>query len=204
MLTLLKRLEKPTLPAEDMAFVQEVRSVLGFEILDNPHTEIFDKIGLYPFTEASVQEYKDAMIKKASAGQWSTKQTGIISTGSFLACVICIVLGMFCGVHNSVGLGWGLGGLAIFFLLCVIYFGSLETARKVYFWNLMHLKDYQGKVPEYALQTALDIRKYSKEGYIGIDHLEEHTDPFLVWRIGGKQYHLEVWNEPTYKQQRQV
>jgi len=71
-------------------------------------------------------------------------------------------------------------------------------------------------VPEFVLQTALDVKKIDPSCVLYVDQLiaipAERTkrepislDPFLVAVTqDGQEHYLEVWNEPGFKQQRMI
>lgn len=80
-----------------------------------------------------------------------------------------------------------------------------------YSWVKTNIKQYQGQVPEFALQTALDIKKRCPNVEIFIDELVAQqvptNDPFLVVKPNTKsykEYYVEVWNEPRYRQERET
>ena len=68
----------------------------------------------------------------------------------------------------------------------------------------------ENAIPEFALQTACDLKERFPNFTFGIDVLEEKKeqpityDPFLWMRGDWDVYYLEVWNEPGYKQERMV
>lgn len=75
-------------------------------------------------------------------------------------------------------------------------------------WGIVPLKGYERPVPEFALQSAVDISKRCHFGTFHICELSRTHDPFLIWRIPTSKsgewmdLYLEVWNEPNFKGKR--
>lgn len=88
------------------------------------------------------------------------------------------------------------------------------------YWVTVAIKDTKNPVPEFALQTAMDYVKAVQSSpdlryYKTSVHVEEYylrdvqpADPFLVVSLTSPDgrltdsRHVEVWNEPKYKQER--
>ena len=68
------------------------------------------------------------------------------------------------------------------------------------------IKKYASPIPEFALETALAVKKEIPSATILIDEYRDRhyvsCDPFLVVRIGENFYYLEVWNETKFKGKR--
>jgi len=72
-------------------------------------------------------------------------------------------------------------------------------------WVAVSIKKFKKPVPEFALQTALDIKERCPEIEFEIEELTPTPCPFLVAVLpDGSRYHLEVWNEPDFKKPRTV
>jgi hypothetical protein len=71
-------------------------------------------------------------------------------------------------------------------------------------WEVVCIKGYHLPIPEFALQTAIDVKTACPEVALFIEELRTTKDPFLVAKLGGETYYLEVWNEPGFKQERVV
>ncbi len=81
-------------------------------------------------------------------------------------------------------------------------------------WARIPIAQYAMAVPEFALQTLVDIKEACPEAEIFVYQMEivreEHRyaertpidDPFLAAAIGDQVYYLEVWNEPKFVQER--
>lgn len=101
------------------------------------------------------------------------------------------------------------GLIGILCTLCTLAFESLS-------WRLSPLgthRIYAGIIPEFALQTAIDIKTKFPDAELFVEELVpdrtvfDHLmlDPFLVLRLpDGQHLHLEVWSEPGFKQVRTV
>ena len=62
-------------------------------------------------------------------------------------------------------------------------------------------------VPEFALQTAVDLKERCPKASFYIEELGiklRRLDPFLVVEYAGLRYYVEVWNEPNFEQKREV
>lgn len=95
--------------------------------------------------------------------------------------------------------------------------GRWDEVRTTFSWEqkplLQHVKGaYTQPVPEFALQTACDLKEKLPHLEFFVEELVRKTertrkpmDPFLVVRdSSGTNYYLEVWNEPGYKHERMV
>jgi hypothetical protein len=75
-------------------------------------------------------------------------------------------------------------------------------------WDMDTIASYRRPIPEFALQTAVDIRDAHPDAELLICELAENRtvrDPFLVLRLpDGRDLYLEVWNEPGFKRAREV
>lgn len=65
---------------------------------------------------------------------------------------------------------------------------------------------YTSAIPEFALHTAVQVKKALPECEIFIDELVigRVPEPFLVVKYGDTMEWLEVWDEPTFKGQREA
>ena len=127
--------------------------------------------------------------------------------------ILFVVSGIGSLGWNSWGLSWWWGVSSA--LICAISFAALRmfdtlivaTAK----WRRITLSSYGKPVPEFALQTAVDIAEHTGTSEVDfyIDQLvvnERTLDPFLVVRCkkDTTDYYLEVWNEPKFKQEREI
>lgn len=191
----------------------EVRDVLGYQrLLQHQHAvqelsrleETLTRLDIRPFTQASVDAYK----RKC---EWLvTPLWGRLANVSF-ALGFVVVLVAFPSLVISALLSWA---AASFFLAVAALLGTvvgisglvLGTFRlRERKWVMHELSSYTEPVPEFALQTALDIKRINPEVEFYICSLEERrvvVDPFLVMRVKEnglrRDYYLEVWNESAF------
>ena len=72
-------------------------------------------------------------------------------------------------------------------------------------WEFMEISKYKRWIPDFILPKAVEIKKAFPEVEIGVFHLDETPDPFLVARIdngkyGHFTYYIDVWDEPRFEQ----
>lgn len=72
---------------------------------------------------------------------------------------------------------------------------SARVAR----WNTHTLENYSKPVPEFALDTALKIKRACPEAEFQIEELEVVPDPFLIVMLGITRRYVEVWDEPKFE-----
>ena len=74
-------------------------------------------------------------------------------------------------------------------------------------WRATELSKYKKAVPSYVLHTALRVHDKMPDAKFMVDELVVETrtpDPFLFVQIGTKtRYYLDVWDEPSFKGERQ-
>lgn len=169
-------------------------------------TRIEKATGLRPFTHQSVAAYKEEARRAAN-------RRAPLGVAWFLASVFGVVVSGCClFATGSVTAGvnwWFLLPLAACLASTVSAVDWCRRTAGRWGWNHHGIRTYQEPVPEFVLQTALDVTKE-----FGLSALNDHfaicalqrerasADPFLVFYYKGDTYHLEVWNEPGYKQQR--
>ncbi len=69
-------------------------------------------------------------------------------------------------------------------------------------WSRKPLDKYEGMVPEFALQRALDIKKECPKAKFHVDALTKVPDPFLVVTLGDEEFFVDVWMEPDFHAKR--
>ncbi|PQO35672.1 hypothetical protein C5Y96_08415 [Blastopirellula marina] len=157
-----------------------------------------------PFTAESVEKYKRSCEVPPSllAMTLVNYAAGI----GLVAAIVCLPILVVSAVTLNSSLSFYLA-LAILvgggFLVVSAAIGDRYVIDRT--WMMYDLAHYTEPVPEFALQTALDIKKRHPEVSFYICSLEENRmvlDPFLVMRVpdGGwhRDYYLEVWNEPKF------
>ena len=161
---------------------------------------VFEKLGIQPFDDDAVEAYKRR--KERRANKWMFVWLGVALVGM-------VSIAPFSVMAHMVNGWWGIGGL----VGLVALVGGFVTACnvRIHEWSWRELQLYSSPVPEFALQTAIDV---SRE--LGLPHAHEWfvdelrarqrpaADPFLVLRCAGREFYLEVWNEPDFKAKREV
>jgi hypothetical protein len=160
-----------------------------------------------PFTEESVQKYK----RKRSSGTFmGLRITEDLCTFFGVIGLVVLVLPAFVLVPSAVMayfniIPWAVTGVAGLIMVAGLLLGGISVLldnRRSLRWVKIPICDYDKPIPEFALSTALAIKKEFNEGRFFIDELVGDEDPFLVWRYQGWDYYLHVWNEPKFRGQR--
>lgn len=231
----LKRAELPerknTDPFSD--FAKQCKKKLGYErayadsknlTLQMQAESVLHRMGIKPLQ--GVDEYCDWR-RKTDGYKWM-RETGHaphVFAPVIIACSVAAILAIIGSAH-WIGIGHAMLGpvilplcgsvLSLIFAACYWKFCSFVDERFDWRWYTLgtsnNWRPYPDPVPEFALQTALDVKEQLDKGNI------EHTwwvyelndrgprsyDPFLTLRVGEKNYFLEVWNEPKFNEQRSV
>lgn len=90
------------------------------------------------------------------------------------------------------------------------YREAKEKKNPGFSWEDCPIEEYTRPIPEFALQTAMDLKKLLPGATFQIDELVEDKnvgDPFLVMTYPGDDgdeylYYMEVWNEPGFSGER--
>ncbi|MEW4565845.1 hypothetical protein AB1K70_25235 [Bremerella sp. JC770] len=163
-----------------------------------------------PFTPRSVRKYKEACEVNPSTlwprvvdsvmGLSFMLAMGAMGGLFFSALLMDTMLSFYCAVTV-------IGGVVLGFVFANLSNPSLVRRQ----WKLHELAAFTEPVPEYALQTALDIKKKHPCVSFYVDVLEENrivVDPFLVMRVHSgnviQDYYLEVWNESAFCGEREA
>lgn len=172
----------------------------------------FQKYDIRPFTQESIDNYK----------YYTTDFINVIANVGF---VTTIVMAWIAAAHIVVLCGWtvlsyfkpeftnllanqfvAMGALA-FAALALTALGISAYCDRYRNWTKVRYNDYAYQIPEFVLQTAIDIKKDLPDANLYIDQLTVANftvDPFLVVNYKQKDYYVEVWNEPKYKQKRTI
>ena len=175
--------------------------------------EALIKLQIEPFSESTVAIYKEKMARQIAPG-------AVVLERLDNAVIICFLFGLLISMVSLVTgaafsifwtpQNWMWYTFAVSLLITMISFiASYLTGNKAVFgeWVKVPLHQYKLLVPEFALQTALDIKKEYSDVKLYVEELrleKVKLDPFLVAEDPeGNQYYLEVWNEPGFKQKRE-
>jgi uncharacterized integral membrane protein len=159
-----------------------------------------NKAGVRPFTSESVESYQQAMIDQE-----------VTSLGGILVAVMTAMLSVALAVTLSavfdLAWWWVMWPAIVGILAALVTIGGLgmnnEIRRRG--WTRTSLRRYAKPVPEFALQTALDIREQCPYAKFYVVELEETPDPFLAVTVEGAEglVYVEVWNEPAFNAERE-
>ena len=170
-------------------------------------------LDIHPFDEKSVEKYKKKQAFRARRKDAQTVACAV-TLGVLVACLATLVVSLLvwpvwaclavgssiCGI---VALGAFLTGVAcvgtIIFMEEQLNFSILDVE-----WKMSELKYYDHPVPEFALETACNLKEKCPGAEFFVDWMDSRrvflNDPFLV--VGdrtGKKYYIEVWNEPKFQ-----
>jgi hypothetical protein len=161
-----------------------------------------EKADVRPFTGESVEKYK----------QQIESFPIVVPMVMTLATILCYV-----GSYWVLGVCsfWGSGVLGVGLLLWSLVmtmgtvgswveFGEGQSSNR---WGRFFLENYTKPVPEFAIQTALDIRKHFRpvgKLRVWVEEAVEIPDPFLIVGAEGldEVFYIEVWNEPSFRGER--
>ena len=227
-MAMLKRKKAESVKDEDYAGIKqlaaECKELLGYDLLNRTMettrpcqnlVAALKELDIRPFSEKSVRKYKKRQ-------EWFVKmhdaQAAVEWTFSRLACTLggIAVLSALTWLTLSLttgGGGWcfwlaipgAIGGL----LSLVAYaIARSNSSHEVHvYWSTRKLSSYSDPVPEFALQTACDIKRKCPDVDFLVDEIQcnrislerRKDDPFLVVRDKtGHDYYVEVWNEPKF------
>lgn len=187
------------------------------------------ELGIRPFTAQSVAKYEAAMLKKHGATFWA-RHPGLFEATAGTSCVLSffsLIAGLvmlvaacvtwFQGTFDSLLLcKWFMGIYAVGVPSFIYFLTALHTkekSKKEAEWKTVEIGDCKQQVPAFALETAIKVKKAIPEASIMIKYLLQEKfelDPFLVVSVRSgydkvpEEYHIEVWDEPSFDKQRQV
>ena len=201
---------------------REVKEHLGYR---NLSTEVhrakrrelvrrkMEELDIRPFTSQSVEAYKHA---GTMAPSWTSSTIPVLIE----ALVGISVFGLLGGLGTMFVTSFLQNATLSFYASCSVAGSCFVLISSCFFdreivverkWILYDLKKYTEPIPEFALHTALELKKVDPKLKFLVCALEERRvviDPFLVMRVyDGKDFHdysLEVWNEPTFHGEREA
>jgi hypothetical protein len=199
-------------------FAAQVGERLGYTNLAN--TEVADEqlkrclaeLEIQPFTAESVTKYKAQAVAEFEAaavkrGEGELSDTSLRWFAASVICGLALLLATALAspfVGNPAAFLVFVGAFVVAGALAMV--GLLIPREAPYRWYLRQLERYEGPVPEFALQTALDIKKRLPEARFWVDELRRNAptdEPFLSVSLHDSgRYYLEVWNEPGFTQKR--
>lgn len=174
------------------------------------------KLDIQPFKKRAVERYMKAMewrvlprkTKLVTITLAVTLILFLTGAGCLLAAGITALISyLWVGaVPVWVGLVAGaslvVGVLGIFWQVVLTEVKTVEAK-----WESVLLRHYREPVPEFVLQTALDLKEKFPAAKFSVQELRLQArtrDPFLVVEDpAGNAYYIEVWNEPGFMQKRE-
>lgn len=159
--------------------------------------------GVVPFTTESVEKHKRAVI-----GNIYKAKCRMLAVVSGIVAAIFLSLSLVGWASEAFTRETTLPGVLVLstmgWLVCVTLVAAVVfDVKESYQWELYPLQSFTDQVPEFAIQTALDIRSHCPYAEFFVCKLEQ--DPFLCVKIGHSDLcYIEVWNEPGFKQRREV
>lgn len=187
-------------PDDDLEFAKECAEVLGYNTLLRDHQRatvttrlrgVLVELDIRPFTKESVEAYKNSqlMAKNGNATDapqsraWPMSLRGILGNPDFTE-------------GETRYWQWVRRPLKP---------QRIENAGML--GHGFTFPSYTRPIPEFALQSALDIKKRCPDAEFVVESFEQQAqvaDPFLIVHAGGEEFYIEVWAEHSYKQQREV
>jgi hypothetical protein len=163
-------------------------------------------VGVSPFTVESVQRYK----KIAIANTRKPKLRVFVGTAIIIAMIAATIGLVDClsrpDTSDTITFG-ALFATAVGWLLSTIIAGAVIFNGRKAQWMTHSLHNFKEQVPEFAIQTAIDIREHCPDAEFYVDKLEftRPLDLFLCVKTRhSDMFYVEVWNEPGFKQQREI
>ena len=171
--------------------------------------QALNELKVEPFTTQSVGRYKRKMERYymfTNANFYTILAVELMAWVAMLT-VVGSMLGMLVSVIfwftiNAVQ-GWiFLSGVIMFILAMVGVVINEKIKVKTTKWQKIKICKYKRQIPEFVLQTAVDLKKKCSDTIFYIDEMSiSHRvlDPFLVAVVEDEECYLEVWNEPMFR-----
>lgn len=176
------------------------------------------ELSIQPFNAESVERYQSKKARHATPLTTRVVE-GMLMIVALLCCgaaaifFISLIACIICGISESLTVPnwlwvtmWTSLGTATATCAGI---GTADGSEKKFIyakWTSVPISEYAHPIPEFALQTAVDLKAKCPMAKFFIDELqfEERTlDPFLVvCDSNDRKYYLEVWNEPGFIQKR--
>lgn len=202
----------------DPDFASDVYQKLGYTALKRSisHSQVItllQQAEISPFTSSSVRKYKKEMLDKVNTPY---KRANLMEAMGALLIVVAFFTFLFaipfftlvsstnfsCYVFTIAGIGVIISCIVGACFLC-----NKTKGLGLYSWVMTPIEEYSLPIPEYALQSAMFIKDKFPDATFCVDSLEfkrRVLDPFLVMKLDGRNYYIEVWNESDYKKERTI
>ena len=189
------------------------------------------KVGVAPFTKASVKLYQYKMLlesqRKVLLRNFICRDRGIVlvvitAILSFLSLIFGFVFGftekgphLFSVVWSVLTSGWAVP--VLFWIPLLLYTNHVRDTYgpnvvATHRWVSIAIENYNREIPEFALSTAVQLAELLPYASFHIEELYQENlqllrptpDPFLVMDCGGVRYYLHVWDEPKFEHRKKV
>ena len=208
----------PTRMTEDQ--ISDIREIRG-DASPLPLLEELLSLGVEPFSQQSVDEYKAVQVKanrvrigvrfyENDFDTWSTRSKFIasaaIAIASFAALFALMTSSVLLTDYLSYTMSVLVTLLVMFTLAVSVFFFCFQLDKTEIFrvrckWIRTSLADYHEAVPIKVLGTAARVQAIAGVR-LEVDYLYSEDkvllDPFLVVCLGDEAYELEVWGEPDF------
>lgn len=206
--------DRNELLADDLA--DEAFQVLGYATKQAKARRLqslqktLEELDIRPFTQESVEKYKKST--EVPPNRLAATLVNFSAGIGLVAAIVCLPILVVSAVTFNASLSFYLALIVLIGGGCLIASAAIGDHFVVErMWMTYDLAHYTEPVPEFALQTAIDIKKRHPEVNFYVCSLEENRmvlDPFLVMRVPDgtwyKDYYLEVWNEPKFTGEREA
>lgn len=176
------------------------------------------ELGIEVFNLKAVEHYQSKMARRATP--LTTKAIelaltmvillfclgGVTFAGSLIACVVCGIAEALTVPTWLAAIHWTSLGVTIAIYVGIVVPGGYDRKLTYAEWTPIPIGKYTRPIPEFALQTAVDLKQKCPEAEFFVEELQlkkRALDPFLVVHDSqGNKHYLEVWNEPGFTQKR--
>lgn len=175
------------------------------------------ELSIEPFNVKAVERYQSKAARRATplstkAIEWAMATavllflgTGVTFIISLVACIVCVFAEALTVPTWLATITWtSLGVTTVATYIGIQATGERELTYAE--WIPIPISEYTRLIPEFALQTAVDLKAKCPEAEFFIEELQlkgRTLDPCLVVHdTEGNKHYLEVWNEPGFIQKR--
>ena len=166
----------------------------------NTDAQIVDTIRelqIQPYANRSVEKYKNKVIRKYTFKNIPYYCLNGVQAAFFATLAAAIISGI-ANIWLSLGYTWAWFGLAAVVCLATVLISENFVLKWKAVWDFIPISEYDNVIPEFALQTAVDLKEKCPSVNLFIEELD--IDPFLVAKLSsGQRIYLEVWNEPKFR-----
>lgn len=200
---------------EEQKFADRARMLLGYKMLlqhqgDLKLLKTLRELNIDPFTAESVKAYQEDAIEAARRDpKWKWIIQNVCMAICGISAIVVVASIVWLGITLCFFSNASLPGLVLCASFLVVMVSGVTAAmlERGFEWQFIRIENYNSPIPEFALQTAMDVKEHCSDVTIYVQELQESKDkidPFLVLvSPDNKHYYVEVWNEPKFKSYRQ-